>query len=342
MIIVLKNADFSQSNIGTLSTWRISRSLGAGATYEGPTSVDKDAALSATVTLAEGYEIGAAGVTITMGGSVLSGAHSISGNVITITIASVTGNVLIKVPTVNTAGGDEPDVPVEPDIPDEPDVTTFTIKPTPSNANVILYDEVDNSVYSTGETSIIVEPGTIIWYMVEAPNHAPQDGRITINETKTSNIALVECDAGTNIPLTWYKSQFYQTSFHETTTPTDEKVLKHSMDRIYFGIAPNVKETLADQFWCTQVFTKVSLPNGSVISIKDGYQYRPEGIANLDNWHVQSERPVNVTDATVTINDSWWGSLKYRGFSISKTDGSSLTDLSENDLNSIFSIKLPE
>ena len=116
MIIVLKNADFSQSNIGTLSTWRISRSLGAGATYAGPTSVDKGAALSATVTLAEGYEVGTAGVTVTMGGTVLSGAHSISGNVITITIAKVTGNVLIKVPTINTATGEEE----EPDIPDEP------------------------------------------------------------------------------------------------------------------------------------------------------------------------------------------------------------------------------
>lgn len=116
MIITLTGADFSASNIGTLSTWRISRSLGGGATYDGPTSVDKGAALNATVTLAENYEVGTAGVTVTMGGAVLSGAHSISGSVITITIASVTGNVLIKVPTVNTSTGeeDEPDVPVTP------------------------------------------------------------------------------------------------------------------------------------------------------------------------------------------------------------------------------------
>jgi hypothetical protein len=124
MIITLKGADFSQSNIGTLSSWRISRSLGSGATYEGVTSVDKGAAFSATVTLAEGYEVSAAGVTITMGGIVLSGAHSISDNVITITIAEVTGNVLIKVPTVNTAGGDEPE---EPDTPDEPVLTYYDI-----------------------------------------------------------------------------------------------------------------------------------------------------------------------------------------------------------------------
>jgi hypothetical protein len=41
MIITLKGADFSKSNIGTLSSWRITRSLGSGATYEGATSVDK-------------------------------------------------------------------------------------------------------------------------------------------------------------------------------------------------------------------------------------------------------------------------------------------------------------
>jgi hypothetical protein len=106
MIITLKNADFSLSNIGTLSTWRISRSLGAGATYDGATSVDKGAAFSATVTIAENYEVSTAGVTVTMGGITLSDAYSISDNVITITIASVTGNVFIQVPTVNTSTGE--------------------------------------------------------------------------------------------------------------------------------------------------------------------------------------------------------------------------------------------
>lgn len=125
MIITLINADFSKSNIGTLSSWRISRSLGTGATYEGATSVDKGAAFNATITIAEGYELGSAGVTVTMGGIELSDACSISGNVITITIASVTGNVLIKVPTVNVNTGEEeePDTPVTPDEPENPNPT---------------------------------------------------------------------------------------------------------------------------------------------------------------------------------------------------------------------------
>ena len=121
MIITLKNADFSASNIGTLSTWRITRSLGSGATYEGVTSVDKGAAFTATVTIAEGYEIGSAGVTVTMGG--IGQAYTINGNVITISIVAVTGNVVIKVPTVNISTGEEeePDVPDIPETPAEPD-----------------------------------------------------------------------------------------------------------------------------------------------------------------------------------------------------------------------------
>ena len=129
MIITLKGADFSASNIGTLSSWRITRSLGAGATYAGPISVGKGAALTATVTLAEGYEISAAGVTITMGGNVISAA-TVNGNVITINIAEVTGNVVIKVPTINTNTGEEeePDIPVIPDNPDDgEDVDVYSL-----------------------------------------------------------------------------------------------------------------------------------------------------------------------------------------------------------------------
>lgn len=109
MIITLKGASFADSNIGTLSTWTISRVLGDGATYNGVTYVDKDAALNATVTIDEGYEIGSAGVTVTMGGETHSDAATTSsdGKTITISIASVTGNVVIKVPTKNTNTGEE-------------------------------------------------------------------------------------------------------------------------------------------------------------------------------------------------------------------------------------------
>ena len=137
MIITLKGADFSASNIGTLSTWRVTRSLGSGATYEGPTSVDKGAPFNATITIAEGYEIGSAGVSITMGGIAIQPA-SIVDNVILIMIESVTGNIVIKVPTVNINTGEEeePDTPVVPDV-----LTVYKTDATKDGALIMDYKD---------------------------------------------------------------------------------------------------------------------------------------------------------------------------------------------------------
>jgi hypothetical protein len=130
MIITLMGADFSKSNIGTLSTWRISRSLGTGATYEGPTSVDKGASLSATIFIADGYEISSSGVAITMGGVNITeyALGPLDNGSSSVHIPEVTGNVLIKVPTINTATGEEeePEVPDTPDEPVEPTVGWFS------------------------------------------------------------------------------------------------------------------------------------------------------------------------------------------------------------------------
>lgn len=100
MIITLKGANFSTSNIGTLSSWRINQSIGDGAIYEGPTTVEKGAPLTATITITEGFKLGAAGVSIIMGGSAIS-AFVINEQIITINITEVTGNVIIRVPTIN-------------------------------------------------------------------------------------------------------------------------------------------------------------------------------------------------------------------------------------------------
>jgi hypothetical protein len=150
MIIVLKNANFSASNIGTLSSWRIIRSLGTGATYDGPVSVDKGAAFNATITIAEGYELAAAGITITMNGVVVENAVSPDAGNFIITIHEVTGNVLIKVPTVNTATGEEEE-PEVPDTPDQPgtggnDENLLTLSPVWEQGTLIAATgEQDNS-----------------------------------------------------------------------------------------------------------------------------------------------------------------------------------------------------
>ncbi len=64
----------------------------------------------------------------------------------------------------------------------------------------------------------------------------------------------------------------------------------------------------------TQLFEKSDLPNGTVISVKSGYQYRPEGWA--DKLTTTAVRPDYVTTATVIVDDAWWGDFNYRAFNI--------------------------
>ena len=72
----------------------------------------------------------------------------------------------------------------------------------------------------------------------------------------------------------------------------------------------------------TQLFEKSDLPNGTVISIKSGYQYRPEGW--VDALTSTAVRPDYVTTSIVIVDDAWWGNFNYRAFNIAhegeKTD----------------------
>mgnify|MGYP003419060635 CR=1 FL=1 len=177
MIFTLIGADFSKSNIGTLSSWIILRELGAGATYTGPSFVEKNATFSATVTLSESYEIGSAGITITMGGIALDeSCYSVTGNVITFTIASVTGSVVIKVPTLNIDTG-EGDVPS----------CTFTINPTPANATVTL--TASNST-QTGNSITVFNDTTVSW-SVNANGYIAKSGTYVVTSDYTMDVALI-------------------------------------------------------------------------------------------------------------------------------------------------------
>ena len=105
MIITLKNANFSLSNIGTLNTWSIIRTLGVGATYSGPNYVTKGESINATISISEGYEI-SSGLSVSMGNTdITDSAVTVAGNTITINISTVTDIVNIVVPTTAVADG---------------------------------------------------------------------------------------------------------------------------------------------------------------------------------------------------------------------------------------------
>lgn len=108
MIITLKGANFANSNIGTLDSYSI-RFIGSGVTNSN-TSVyrESNTGYTTTITLGTGYELNGS-ITVTMGGTDIT-STAVSGY--TITISKVTGNVVITVPTKNTATGEE-DLPVD-------------------------------------------------------------------------------------------------------------------------------------------------------------------------------------------------------------------------------------
>lgn len=101
MIIVLKHADFSSSNIGLLKGWKINYNLGKGVTFSGPRHVEENASFTATIQINDNrYIFNTSNIVITMGSQTITSLASISNNKITINISQVTANINIMVPTL--------------------------------------------------------------------------------------------------------------------------------------------------------------------------------------------------------------------------------------------------
>lgn len=97
MIITLAKANFSANNIGTLNHFAVLTNLGAGLIYDGPSMIEKNSALVATITAQQGNIIVADEVVITIGGVVITDGITITNSKIEINIPSVTGAILINV-----------------------------------------------------------------------------------------------------------------------------------------------------------------------------------------------------------------------------------------------------
>lgn len=95
------------------------------------------------------------------------------------------------------------------------------------------------------------------------------------------------------------------------------------------------------EFICTQIIPKSSIPAGSVIVVKGGCKYRPDGWVSLDAK--APSRPAEVTsNHTVLVNDAWWGTLNYRGFNVAFNPRVVLTDTTCGQLQQSFAIYVPK
>ena len=95
--------------------------------------------------------------------------------------------------------------------------------------------------------------------------------------------------------------------------------------------------SIAMKFVASKRFTKNDLPIGSIIEIKEGYQYRPDAWVNDAK---QTSRPGNITTQYVVITEDWWSNYQYRAFNISRLDGKEL-EFCMNEAIEAFSIYVP-
>lgn len=286
MIIVLKGANFSTNNIGTLTTWNIFTSIGSGATYDGVNSVDRDAAFNATVTIAEGYEVGSAGVKVTMGGEdVTSTVVTTSGSTITISIASVTGTVYISVPTKNTATGEE-------DGGNEEDETTpinLTLHKSATSNSILDYKDVWKMF---GATSLATLGSQIIG--VDVSGYAGQTITITAAQSviAEANYAMF-CS---NLPNAYIKSLEELDGYNSFGTATSYEAESYDNLIESFNIS-TVAET-------TNTITKVVPTNAKYLF--------------FSNLSVKCASPTVVVGGTapliVNATDYGWSCMDYQTY----------------------------
>ncbi len=99
----------------------------------------------------------------------------------------------------------------------------------------------------------------------------------------------------------------------------------------------NSSATNLVNFIATQIFEKSQIPNGSIIYIKEGYQYRPEGWSALTAK--TNGRPDNVTTDYVVVDSDWWREFNYRAFNIAIEGNKEV--VGEKDMD-VFKIYVPK
>ena len=156
----------------------------------------------------------------------------------------------------------------------------------------------------------------------------PKTTKALPNPDAVFTTAGYKLDDYTKLELTYNKYAFY-----------------NSTDGTKGGVIQNKENvptaTNLGQFVATGIIDKANIPNGSVLVVCDGYQYRPEG------WQVKGEkntasRPGNVTTATVVVDDAWWGNFNYRAFNLAYAGNPGIPVTEMDHVIASFAIYVPK
>ena len=109
------------------------------------------------------------------------------------------------------------------------------------------------------------------------------------------------------------------------------------------GADPISNSSIANQFFITQKFTREDLPVGSIIVIADGWQYRPDGWGSSGTSRPAGvNRPANVTESVVIVDEAWWSSFETRAFNVCQSPAAALTGYTAEDLVLVLKVYVPK
>ena len=211
---------------------------------------------------------------------------------------------------------------------------TDTVQSSRQNNVTTKYVEVSDSWWSN--------------YTIRAFNISKTSGTNLMTDFKQASEAF-----SIYVPKDKYNAETYNYFPHDdsalfTSQSLDinnYKQYKYAYSNGYYDSSKNLSSkiiysdtNLSPKYICTETFTKDNLPNGAILIIDNGYQYRPDAWVG-DNTN--SNRPGNVTTNFVVINDNWWSNYTIRGFNISKLN-TQVINQTPHEVASHFRIYVPK
>lgn len=206
----------------------------------------------------------------------------------------------------------------------------YTITDEQFNA---IWDAVEKAYQKPFEVTVSAYPG-------DTPPPTPEPEPEPEGTLPTDALKVIFTGAGYSlsdyeaVPIKW-------THFAYWNTVNNGSVLQTQSNQT----SANLKK-----FSATQMFDKTTLPVGSVIVCKDGYQYRPDAMVSLTEKTASASRRANVTvngsNSVVVADDSWWNDKEtawnYVGFNLAKNGVSDLDEAGHKELEGVFAIFKPK
>ena len=88
-------------------------------------------------------------------------------------------------------------------------------------------------------------------------------------------------------------------------------------------------------------FTKEDIPVGSIIVLKEGYQYRPDGW-DSETTNNTGVRPGETKETIVHVDEAWWSNYVLRGFNVSRIGKPALSEANYDEFREAFKIYVPK